>query len=387
MSQPQIVIDPDEELRIVCRLLFYNIPGFHPNAKKLHKACQGEGYSFRLQDITKWVKYQYSYQIYQHPLPWKAEASFSKIKIPNKVHQCDILLHTHDQDGRRVFVCSFLIIDVATRFKDGRSLTSRNSLEIWNAVKEIYEDPSNPLTWPTLLMTDGDASFRGAFARGMQQYNVTICVVDLYCFESLALIKAFKKNLAKLTYKVQYAIEGRLAEGERSRLWNKILKKYIDFMNNSKTRLIGMTPAHAMTLEEVESQPSSKPKRAIGRYEEVKLKKGMTVRYLLKPGELECDHRHRATDPYWSLRVYKIKRVVIGRNPPQPVLYYFESEPIKSTAHLMGWNPKRPFKYEELQVIEEPDKIEYPPDEFMQKYHPTGFIHYVRVVDDQLTKA
>ena len=148
-------------------------------------------------------------------------------------------------------------------------------------------------------------------------------------------------------------------------------------MNNSKTRLIGMSPAHAMTLEEVESKPSSKAKRAIGRYEEIKLKKGTAVRYLLKPGELEGDHRHRATDPYWSLRVYKIKRVVIGRNPPQPVLYYLENEPIESTAHLIGRNPKRPFKYDELQEIEEPDKIEYPPDEFMRKYHPTGFVHYV----------
>src|SRR5437868_9942752 len=71
----------------------------------------------------------------------------------------------------------------------------------------------------------------------MEQHNIPIRVIDLYSFESLALIKAFKKNLAKLIYKVQYAIEGRLAEGERSRLWNKILKKYIDFMNNSKTRL------------------------------------------------------------------------------------------------------------------------------------------------------
>ena len=93
-------------------------------------------------------------------MPCKAEASFSKIKIPNKVHQCDILLHIHDdQDGRRIFICSFLVIDVATRYKEGRSLTSRNSLEIWIAIKEIYEDPSNPLTWPILLMTDGDASF------------------------------------------------------------------------------------------------------------------------------------------------------------------------------------------------------------------------------------
>ena len=82
----------------------------------------------------------------------------------------------------------------------------------------------------------------------MQQYNVPIRVVDLYSFESLALIKAFKKNLAKLIYKVQYAIEGRLAEGERSRLWNKILMKYIDFMNNSKTRIIKMILAHAITF-------------------------------------------------------------------------------------------------------------------------------------------
>jgi hypothetical protein len=87
------------------------------------------------------------------------------------------------------------------------------------------------------------------------------------------------------------------------------------------------------------------------------------------------------------LRVYKIKKVVIGRNPPQPVLYYLEDEPIESTAHLIGRNPKRPFKYEELQVIEEPDKIEYPPDEFMRKYHSTAFVHYVQVADDKMTEA
>ncbi|CAG8812880.1 8676_t:CDS:1, partial [Dentiscutata erythropus] len=146
---------------------------------------------------------------------------------------------------------------------------------------------------------------------------------------------------------IQYAIEGRLTEGERSKLWNKALQKILNYMNNSKTRLIGMTPAHAMTLKEVKSKPSIKPKRESGK-NEIKLKKGTAVRYLLKPGELEGDHRHRATDPYWSLRVYRIKKVVVGKNPPQPVLYYL-GEPIESIAHLMGRNPKRPFKREELQ--------------------------------------
>src|SRR5688572_8657787 len=63
-------------------------------------------------------------------------------------------------------------------------------------------------------------------------------------------------------------------------------------MNNSKTRLIGMLPAYVMTLEEVESKPSSKAKRIIGRHEKIKLKKGTAVRYLLKSSKLEGDHKH-----------------------------------------------------------------------------------------------
>ncbi len=63
-------------------------------------------------------------------------------------------------------------------------------------------------------------------------------------------------------------------------------------MNNSKTRLIRISPARAMTLKEVESKPSSKAKRAIGRHEKIKLKKGTMVRYLLKSGKLKGDHRH-----------------------------------------------------------------------------------------------
>ncbi len=148
-----------------------------------------------------------------------------------------------------------------------------------------------------------------------------------------------------------------------------------------------MSPAYVMTLEEVESKSSKKPKRTIRKDEKIKLQKGTAVRYLLKAGELEGDHRRRATDPYWSLCIYRIKRVIVRRNPPQPVLYYFEDEPIESTAHLMGQNPKRPFKYKELQVIDESDKIKYPSDGFMWKYHPTGFVHYIQIANDNLTEA
>ncbi|CAG8817799.1 14252_t:CDS:2, partial [Dentiscutata erythropus] len=132
-------------------------------------------------------------------------------------------------------------------------------------------------------------------------------VVDLYSFESLALVKKFKQDLARLIYKIQYAIEGKLKEGEYSKLWNKILQKIIDYMNNNKTRLIDMLPSYAMSLGEVIPKVSTKPKRPIGKDES-----------LLQ------------------------KRLI-------PVLYYLEDEPIDSTKHLIGRNPKRPFKREELQ--------------------------------------
>ncbi|CAI2189300.1 9852_t:CDS:2 [Funneliformis geosporum] len=111
------------------------------------------------------------------------------------------------------------------------------------------------------------------------------------------------------------------------------------------------------------------------------------LRESLRTGKLKGDYRRRATDSYWSLRVFKIKRVIIGRNPPQPVLYYLKNKPIESTVYLIGQNPKRPFKYEELQVIEEPDKIEYLFNKFMRKYYHTGFIHFSQITDNMLIKA
>ncbi|CAG8743913.1 4691_t:CDS:1, partial [Acaulospora colombiana] len=110
----------------------------------------------------------------------------------------------------------------------------------------------------------------------MERYKVPIRVVDLYSFESLALVKKFKQDLAVLIYKIQYAIECKLKEGERLKLWNKILQKIINYMNNNKTRLIGMSPAHAITLKEVIPKESAKYKRPIGK-DELQLRKGTAV--------------------------------------------------------------------------------------------------------------
>ncbi|CAI2191230.1 5492_t:CDS:2 [Funneliformis geosporum] len=71
-----------------------------------------------------------------------------------------------------------------------------------------------------------------------------------------------------------------------------------------------MSPTHAITLDEVELKP------------------------------FKDNHRYQATNPYWLLRIYRIKRVIIRRNPLHLILYYLKNEPIESTAHLMERNPK-----------------------------------------------
>ena len=76
------------------------------------------------------------------------------------------------------------------------------------------------------------------------------------------------------------------------RAWVRYLPEAIDYLNNYPTRLIrepgskkwGLEPVKAIALERVESRPSIKYKRPVGQ-DEIRLKKGDTVRYLLANAE------------------------------------------------------------------------------------------------------
>ncbi|RGB22992.1 hypothetical protein C1646_775187 [Rhizophagus diaphanus] len=74
---------------------------------------------------------------------------------------------------------------------------------------------------------------------------------------------------------------------------------------SSDLRLIrawwGLEPVKAIALEQVESRPTTKYKRSVGK-DEIKLKKGDSVRYLLANAEWEggMENQKRATDPIWS---------------------------------------------------------------------------------------
>ena len=142
----------------------------------------------------------------------------------------------------------------------------------------------------------------------------------------------------------------RLPEGQRSSEWVARLPAVISALNNEETRLIGKKPSEAIKAKTVAQEPSSVvPGRLVG-LKEVKLPSGVGVRYLYQPGELEGGRR-RATDPVWSLEVYRLGRSVTKTG--EPVLYYLAD------------GPQRGFVREELLVV--PPDTQLPPDGVLRR--------------------
>ena len=103
--------------------------------------------------------------------------------------------------------------------------------------------------------------------------------------------------------------------GKRSTEWVARLSAVIAALNNEVTRLTDKKPTDAIKAARVPQKPSSVvPGRPVGSSER-KISSGVGVRY--QPGELEGGRR-RATDPVWSLGVYRPWRSVT--KPREPVL-------------------------------------------------------------------
>ena len=220
---------------------------------------------------------------------------------------CDLLRLTNDIVNKKTYKWALTIIDVASRFKCAVPLTLKNSSDVAKAFKKIYNDPSNPLVWPTLLQCDQGREFMGEMSKIMEEHNVTIRLIGAYSHRGLAIVDRFCKTLAEMLYKIQYSVESISADPKLIRAWVKYLPEVIDYLNNYPTRLIRapgsskwvVAPIKAIKLEKVESRPSTKYKRPVGKYEENKLKKDDIVRYLLANAEWEggMETQRRATDP------------------------------------------------------------------------------------------
>ncbi|CAG8807122.1 8574_t:CDS:1 [Racocetra persica] len=154
MNQPSITIDPNKEVDLVCRLLFYQPTGYHFNPQKLWKDLKAEGYQFPYKKVCEWLTNQNEWQKHIPPPKDTPRVSYGKILRPNCVHQCDLLFFTHDHYKNKKWIAVLNIIDVASRFKASVPLISKKSSEFAKAFEKFYDDSNKPLTYPTLLQCD-----------------------------------------------------------------------------------------------------------------------------------------------------------------------------------------------------------------------------------------
>ena len=120
-------------------------------------------------------------------------------------------------------------------------------------------------------------------------------------------MERWNRTLAERFFGHQYAQEMCLPSGQRSTEWVARLPGIVAALNGEVTRLTGKKTSDAIKAKTEAQKPSSAvPGRPVS-LEEQKVPSGVGVCYLYQPGELE-DSRRRATDPVWSLEVYRLGR-------------------------------------------------------------------------------
>ena len=120
----------------------------------------------------------------------------------------------------------------------------------------------------------------------------------------------------------------------------------------SVTRLTDKKPSDAIKAKTLTQKPSTVVPGRPFDLKEQKVPSGIGVRYLYQPGELEGGRR-RATDPVWSLEVYRLGRSVT--KPDEPVLYYLQGTDA----------PHRGFVREELLAV--PSDTHLLPDRVLRR--------------------
>jgi len=299
-----------------------------------------------------WLKKQAIWQIYL-PAPRHIPRPRFDVSVPNEVHQADLLFLPHDRLPRRHRqphkVCKYAltVVDVASRYKEAEPLATKESKEVADALSRIYK--RSPLKWPKLLQVDPGREFMGAVSQLLAKHGVSVRRGRVDIHRDQGIVERFNRTLAERLFGHQYAQEMRLPSGQRSTEWVARLPTVIAALNNEMTRLTGKKPKDAMRAKSVAQKPSSVVTgRPVG-LKEQKLPSSVGVRYLYQPGELEGGHR-RATDPVWSLKVYRLGRSVT--KPDEPVLYYL--------SHTPYVGPLRGFVREELLVV--PADTQLPPN-------------------------
>jgi len=375
MLIPIIQIDSGEaqklDIFIDLQKLYYQPVGYQRNAKKLFEASQKAGYNFSLNEVRDWLERQLLHLLHKSHPKYILRVSFSSITTPNEMHQADVLYTCHVKSRRTIYLFYLNVKDVASRYEaiipigvtlKGPAKSIKNmqgiltSSTIAKCLEKIYDDPENPLIWPKVFLSDKGSEFKGECEKLLRKHGVRI--QKAMSKKTMGIIERSNRTFQERFYRILDAYD-LLTTWLSSVLSSPsldiaqledlpgVIDSIVEDLNNSVTRLLGITPAEAIKKNSVFAKPSKPRKGPVG-YDEERLSYVNSVIYLLDSSEYEGGRR-RATDMNWSSKIYNIRESLVQKN--QPVLYWLIDDE--------GNGPKRSFVKEELQIV--PPDVEYPP--------------------------
>ena len=136
--------------------IYYSPQGYWKGASAIKKLAEDAKVS-EVAAKRRLIK-QTLWQIYL-PSPRYVPRPKFDVVTPNSVHQADPLFLLHDKlpRGRKIYKYALTVLDIASRYKEAKPLTSKDSAEVVKAFQSIYR--RSPLTWPQMLQVDPGREF------------------------------------------------------------------------------------------------------------------------------------------------------------------------------------------------------------------------------------
>ena len=221
--------------------IYYSPKGYWKGLTAVKKLASAAGVP---EDAAKdWLKKQTIWQIY---LPARRRIPRPKfdVRVPNEVHQADLLFLPHDRVGRRTYKYALTVVDVASRYKEAEPLASKEATEVAAALSRIYRRGS--LKWPKLLQVDPGREFMGAVSQLLAKNGVEARRGRVGDHRDQGIVERSNRTLSERLFGHQYAQEMRLPVGGRSTEWVQRLPAVVSALNGEVTRLTGKRPSEAI---------------------------------------------------------------------------------------------------------------------------------------------
>jgi hypothetical protein len=303
--------------------IYYKPGGFQP-PNKLYQLAIKKNSNITMRDVRAWLEAQ-SLRQYNKQINMKRFAQHGHFLItkPNYAHMAD-LLHMPEDKGYKFILC---VIDIASRYKAAYPLKERKSADLVKGFKHIYSNTL--LTMPDKLLCDPGSEFKGEVAKF---FHGKIIYSEAGHHKSQALVERFNRTLSERLFKYLYMKE--IETDEIYNKWVDILQPTVDALNDETTRMIGMKPNEAITMDKVElhiKQELDAPELSIGDIVRYKLARDeihdiSDSRFKNKEvvNPVTKFERRRATDVIYSLTKHKIesKSIKMGL----PILYYISGK-------------------------------------------------------------